>query len=260
MLVSSLLSARGPKWPLPCLTLCLVAVPKLALCDTTPPSAAETASNGYSFAKNHDRDGIGKFYMGREIAQVMGHQASNWLERPEREAEERPALLIDQLRLKPGETVADIGAGTGYFSRRLAEAVGTQGKVFAEDIQPEMLTLLTNRMASVGITNVIPVLGTASDPKLPEHAVDLVLLVDVYHEFEFPFEMMSNICRAVRPGGRVVFVEYRAEDPNVPIKPLHKMTVTQLRKEMTLQPLSWLESLEALPRQHIAEFTRQNPN
>jgi SAM-dependent methyltransferase len=224
------------------------------------PGPSTAVSKLYSFSRDHDLDGIGKFYMGREIAKVMGHEASDWLERPERDAEERPGALIDQLQLKAGEFVADIGAGTGYFSRRLAKAVGPTGKVLAEDVQPEMLVLLTNKMATAGLTNVIPVLGTAADAKLPHHAVDLVLLVDVYHEFEFPFEMMSNICRALKPGGRIAFVEYRAEDPDVPIKPLHKMSESQVKKEMALQPVEWIKTIEVLPRQHIIEFRVRDGN
>src|SRR5262249_12690770 len=137
----------------------------------------------------HDPDGIGKFYFGREIAQVMGHQGADWLERPEREEEEKPNNMIEQLRIRSGDVVADIGAGSGYISQRLAAKVGAKGKVLAVDIQPEMLQLLGNKMAGLGITNVVPVLGTVSDPKLAAGSVDLVLMVDVYHEFDFPFEM-----------------------------------------------------------------------
>jgi len=196
--------------------------------------------------------------MGREIAQVMGHESAEWLERPERATEENPEVLIEQLRLKPGEVVADIGAGTGYFSRRLARKVGATGKVLAVDIQPEMLTLLTNRMAAIGITNVVPVLGTATDPMLPAACVDLVLMVDVYHEFDFPREMMQAICRSVKPGGRVVFVEYRGEDPALAIKPLHKMTEVQVKREMSVLPLDWIRTVEALPRQHIIIFRKRS--
>jgi len=218
----------------------------------SPPS-----SNHYAFQKEHDPDGIGKFYMGREIAQVMGHQAADWLERPERNSEEHSDSLVELLGLKRGEVVADIGAGTGYFSRRLAKVTGPSGKVFAVDIQPEMLTLLTERAVRAGITNIFPVLGTTMDPKLPRQTADMVLMVDVYHEFDSPFEMMSNICNALKPGGRVIFVEYRAEDPNVPIKPLHKMTQAQLKKEMSVQPLQWLKTSEVLPRQRIVEFRKK---
>ena len=195
--------------------------------------------------------------MGREIAQVMGHEAADWLERPERDTEEHTEALVEQLKLRPGEIVADIGAGTGYFSRRLARMVGATGKVLAVDIQPEMLILLTNRMAEAGITNVVPVLGNATDPKLPAETVDLALMVDVYHEFDFPSEIMEALCRSVKPGGRVVFVEYRGEDPAVPIKPLHKMTEMQVKREMSVLPLDWVHTIEVLPRQHIIIFRKR---
>ena len=211
----------------------------------------------YQFRTEHDRDGIGKFFQGREIAQVMGHQAADWLERPERAEEERPDLLVKALKLKTGDAVADIGAGTGYFSWRMAKEVGPGGKVYAVDIQQEMLDLLARRMAAEKVKNVEPVLGTIADPKLPARAVDVVLMVDVYHEFDHPLEMMQGICRALKPGGRVVFVEYRGEDPGVPIKPLHKMAEAQVRKEMLLQPLEWIETSEILPRQHVIIFRKK---
>jgi SAM-dependent methyltransferase len=221
------------------------------------PRQANVATNRYEFRQPHDPAGIGKFYMGREIAQVMGHEAADWLERPERDTEEHTEVLVNQLKLRPGEIVADIGAGTGYFSRRLARKVGDSGRVLAVDIQPEMLILLTNRMAEVGITNVVPILGSATDPKLPAETVDLVLMVDVYHEFDFPSEIMEALCRSVKPGGRVVFVEYRGEDPAVPIKPLHKMTEMQVKREMSVLPLDWVHTIEVLPRQHIIIFRKR---
>lgn len=222
------------------------------------PERPEIVDPEYQVQAVHDPDGIGKFYLGREIAQVMGHEGADWLERPEREAEEHTSQMVDLLNLKPGEVVADIGAGTGYLSRQLAAKLVPTGKVLAVDIQPEMLALLAKRMARFGITNVVPVLGTVSDPKLPANSVDLVLMVDVYHEFEFPFEMMSNICRSLKPGGRVAFVEYRAEDPNVPIKPLHKMSEAQVRKEMKRLPLVLLRTSEQLPRQHLMVFEKRS--
>ena len=221
-----------------------------------PPSSPLRSPDRYSFRTNHDPDGIGKYYMDREIAAVMGHQAADWLERPERNSEEHTDQLMDQLKVRPGMVVADIGAGTGYFSRRLAEKVSPSGKVLAVDIQPEMLELLTNKMVSAGITNIVPVLGTVKDPKLPARAVDLVLMVDVYHEFDFPYEMMDGICRSLKPGGQAIFVEFRAEDPDVPIKPLHKMTESQVKKEMSLFPVEWLQTIETLPRQHIIIFKK----
>src|SRR5947209_251332 len=190
--------------------------------------STNTVPSRYEYRPQHSPDGIGKFYMGREIAHVMGHQAADWLERPNREEEEKTELLVDSLGAKPGEVVADIGAGTGYFSRRLSKRVGEKGAILAVDIQPEMLDLLTNQMATLNITNVKPVLGTITDPKLPAGTVDLVLMVDVYHEFSHPFEMMEGICKSLKPDGRVAFVEFRGEDPDVPIKPLHKMSEAQV--------------------------------
>src|SRR5262245_35970428 len=146
-----------------------------------------TNASRYEHRKEHDPNGIGKFYLGREIAHVMGHQAADWLERPEREAEEKPDLLVEALKLKSGEVVADIGAGTGYYSWRMAYSVGEKGLVYAVDIQQEMLDLLAKRMADRKTTNVKGVLGTITDPKLPPRSVDLVLMVDVYHEFDHPF-------------------------------------------------------------------------
>ncbi len=219
--------------------------------------SAEAATNRYGFSSRHHPDGIGKFYMDREIARVMGHEASDWLERPERERQEHPTDLIEMLNLKPGQVVADIGAGTGYYSRRLAPKVGDKGKVLAVDIQREMTSLLSKRMAAAGISNVVPILGTATNTRLPAASVDLALMVDVYHEFEFPYEMGQAICRAVKPGGRVVLVEYRAEDPAVPIKLLHKMTEMQVRREMSVLPLDWVQTMEVLPWQHIIIFRKR---
>jgi ubiquinone/menaquinone biosynthesis C-methylase UbiE len=219
-----------------------------------------TNPSRYDWRNPPDRDGTGKLYFGREIAQVMGHEAADWLERPEREAEERPSLLLESLHLKPGDAVADIGAGSGYLSWRMARLVGTEGRVFAVDIQKEMLVLLSQSMAARGITNVETVLGTITNAALPASSVDLAIMVDVYHEFSHPYEMMASICAALKPGGRVVFVEYRAEDPSVPIKPLHKMTEAQVRKEMSVQPLQWVQTLENLPRQHIVIFKKVESN
>ena len=200
-------------------------------------------------------DGIGKVYLGREIAQVMGHPGADWLERPERIEEEQPDLLVDNMDLKPTDVVADIGAGTGHLSFRMARKL-TEGKVLAVDIQPEMLELLRAKSKELGIANVEPVLGTITDPKLPDAGVDGVLMVDSYHEFDHPREMMDAIVKALRPGGRVVLVEYRAEDPKVPIKPLHKMTEAQAKKEMAAVGLAHKETKTMLPRQHLMIFEK----
>ncbi len=221
-------------------------------------SAAEPSTSRYETRTFHDPNGIGKFYMGREIAQVMGHQGADWLERPERQTEEKPDELIKALQFKPGEAVADVGAGTGYLSAPIARIVGTNGIVFAVEIQQEMLDLLIPKMTAQGITNIRPVLGTISDTKLPKSAVDTVLMVDVYHEFSHPFEMMQSICSSLKKNGRVVFVEYRGEDPEVPIKLVHKMSVAQVRKEAEAFPLKWEKTIEVLPRQHIIIFRKDS--
>ena len=194
--------------------------------------------------------------MGREIAQVMGHQAADWLDRPEREAEEAPSLLIRSLKLKPGMAIADIGAGSGYLSFPMAKLVAPSGKVYAVDIQQEMLDIIKKRARVRRLSNVVPVLGTISDPKLEKDSIDLIIMVDVYHEFDHPWEMTTAMVKALKPGGRLVFVEYRREDPNVPIKLVHKMSVEQVRKEMSIHSLKWVKTLTILPRQHIIIFQK----
>lgn len=228
-----------------------------ALCAAATPSTLTADGGRYEFRKEHHPDGIGKFFQGREIAQVMGHQAADWLERPERKTEERPDLLLDLLRLKPGQHVADIGAGTGYHTRPIAQQIGPSGKAYAVEIQQEMLDLLLNKSRAEGITNIVPVLGTIEDPKLPKETIDLALMVDVYHEFSHPFEMLRNICAGLKRGGRVVFVEFRAEDPAVPIKAHHKMSEAQVKREAALQPLDWVTTHTNLPWQHVIVFRKR---
>ena len=199
-------------------------------------------------------DGTGIVYLGRETAAVMGHEAADWLERPQRLAEERPDLLLQALALKPGMQVADIGAGTGYYSWRIAEKVAPTGRVYAVDVQPEMLDRLAVEMKRHDVSNVTAVLGTIDDPRLPSRALDLVLMVDVYHEFDHPREMLEGIVRSLDDRGIVVFVEYRAEDASVPIKPHHKMSVAQVRREAEAAGLVWDRTIETLPWQHIVIF------
>ena len=202
--------------------------------------------------------GIGKVFMGREIAHVMGHQAADWLERPEREAEERTDLLVATLKFRKGDIVADIGCGSGFISRKIAAQTGDTGVVYGVEIQQEMLDLLAKRMEQTGIRNVKPVLGTTTDPKLPAASCDTMILVDVYHEFDFPYEMVRKMIDGLKPGGRIVFIEYRKEDPAVPIKEVHKMSEAQLKKEMTAHPeLEYSETLGVLPRQHIIVFRKK---
>ena len=213
----------------------------------------------YEYRAKHDPNGIGKFYLGREIAHVMGHPAAIWLERPEREAEEKLSLLIKLLELKPGMTVADIGAGSGVLTLQMAPLVAPKGKVIAVDIQKEMLIRLQNRLSRSGIENVELLLGAEKTPRLKPNSVDLVLMVDVYHEFEFPYAMILNISKSLKPGGRIALVEYRLEDKQVAIKLVHKMTEKQSIKEMT-QPAFSLEhtkTIKDLPKQHLMIFTRK---
>ena len=202
-----------------------------------------------------DGDGIGKVYLGREISHVMGHRAAGWLDRPMREVVERTDLLIERLPLELDDVVADIGAGTGYFTFPIARRV-PDGEVLAVDIQPEMLALLEGRAAEAGVENVRPVLGTVTDPNLPAGGVDLILIVDAYHEFSHPREMGEALVRALVPGGLLVLVEYRAEDPSVPIKRLHRMSEAQARKEMSAVGLEWLRTEDYLPQQHVLVFRR----
>lgn len=201
-------------------------------------------------------DGIGKVYQGRDIAQMMGFDGAAWLERTERQREERADLLMAELALKPGMDVADVGAGTGYYSRRMALQVGPKGKVYVIEVQPQMLRLLETTAKRPGYGNIVPVLGADDDVKLPEASIDLAIMVDVYHELAFPHEVLASIVRALRPGGHVVFVEYRGEDFSVPIKSLHKMTEQQVRLEAADQALVWERTARTLPWQHVVVFKR----
>ncbi len=204
-------------------------------------------------------DGIGKLFMGREIAHVMGHLAADWLERPEREREEKTEQMLDALKFSDGEVVADIGCGSGYISRRIAKRVGKSGLVYGVDIQPEMLELLGQTTREAGLENVKPILGEPANPKLPDASCDTMIMVDVYHEFDQPYEMLEAMIKALKPGGRIVFVEYREEDPAVPIKRLHKMSEAQVRKEMSVQPLEFEANVGNLPWQHVLVFRKPKP-
>ena len=211
----------------------------------------------YETRRVHDPEGTGTFYRGREIARFMSHEGAEWLDRPEREREEAPRRLLKTLGLKPGMVVADVGAGSGYLTLPMARAVGKSGKVFAVDIQREMLDMVRAKAKRAGLGNIATVLGTEDDPKVPPGSCDLMLLVDVYHELGRPYEMTLNMIRGLKKGGRLVLVEYRQEDPSVPIKPLHKMSVAQVRKEMAFFPLRFTGVDESLPRQHVLTFEKR---
>ncbi len=221
----------------------------------TPVAVADDSPSYYRQKAIHNPDGIGKFYMNREIAGVMGHQAMMWLERESRETEENPDMTVEQLNLNRDDVVADIGAGTGYFSFRMAQQV-PEGKVYAVDIQPEMLDALNFLRSENHINNVETILGEEDNPNLPAESIDLALMVDAYHEFAYPREMMSGIVKALKPGGRVVLLEYRQENPMIMIKPLHKMSQKQVKKELKAVGLKWQTTKEFLPEQHFLVFSK----
>lgn len=193
---------------------------------------------------------------GRVYAGVMGVAGADWLERSEREREENPRLAVQLLDLRSGMTVADIGSGSGYYTALLSRAVGDAGKVYATDIQPGMLRLLQERVQREKLTNVESVLSTPTDPKLPDASLDLALLVDVYHEFSEPQRMLRKIRAALKPGGRLVLLEFRKEDPGVPIRPEHKMSVAEVRAELEPEAFRFERVLNDLPWQHILIFRR----
>ena len=222
----------------------IVAVPAAP---ASPPPAYEI--------RTPSADGIGKWYMGREIAHVMGHPAIGWLERDKREQEEAPSRAIAALDLRPTDVIADIGAGSGYYSFRIAEKV-PQGKVIAVDIQQEMLDFLAKRASELKVSNVQGHLGAIEDIKLPENSIDAALMVDAYHEFSHPVEMLQSLHRALKPDGRIFLLEFRAEDPRVLIKPLHKMTEEQARKEFATAGFSLASNKRQLPWQHFMVFVK----
>jgi predicted methyltransferase len=197
---------------------------------------------------------------GRKIAPTMGMGGADWLERSDRENEEHPEAALDALELKKGMTVADVGAGVGYFSIRMARRVGATGKVYANDIQPEMLARLQDRLDTEHITNVETVLGTQSDPKLPAGKLDLILMVDVYHELSQPQRMLDEMLRALKADGRLVLIEYRKEDPTIPIRPEHKMSAAEVKIEVEAEGYRLVQVLRTLPRQSIFIFRKQLPS
>ncbi len=230
-------------------------------CEDLFPGKAETAPTGhYETVTPSKPDGSGKVYLGREIARVLDTpEVPKWLERPDRETEEFPNRVIQALNLKSTDAIADIGAGTGYFSFRFSPHV-PEGKVMAVDIQQEMLDIIKERMVKESVTNVTPILGTITNPNLPADSVDLAIIISSYHEFSNPREMMENIVAALRPGGRFVLVEYRGEDPTIRARTLRRMTQDQAIKEMRLVGLRWKETKDFLPQQHFMIFEKPQEN
>jgi len=205
--------------------------------------------------RNGDPNGINKWYMGRQIAQVMSHYGIDWLERDERDLEENTSLLLKNLAVKPGMVIADIGAGSGYHSALLSKIVGN-GKVFAVDVEPEMIAYLIKRIKEEKLSSIVPVLSTEQKLSLPENTVDMMLLVDVYHEFSYPYEMALSMLSALKPGGKLVLVEFRSEDPAVPIKKIHKMSVSQAIKEFKAAGFTFEKNIDNLPWQHCMVFKK----
>lgn len=231
----------------------LFAMFTILVCTSISVQAAEFP--GYEVAPERRTTGIGKFYMGREISFVMGHQAADWLNRPGRIQEEMPDEVVANMGLEPDHIVADIGAGSGYFSFRIAKLV-PQGKVLSVDIQPEMLAIIEQRKAEENVSNIEGVKGEVDNPNLAPNSIDAAIMVDAYHEFDHPFEMIDGINNALRVGGRIFLLEYRGEDASVPIRPLHKMTEEQVVKEMGVFGLEWTDTLDFLPWQHMMIFTK----
>ena len=230
------------------ITLLLAANLTLAQ-QTTPPGYVSIPAS---------TDGIGKRYMDREISGVMGWQGASWLERDKREREERTDLLLEALALQPGMVIADIGAGTGYLSRRMAPLVMPGGKIIALDLQPEMVNFLQTGVKRSGLSQIEVRLSSVDDIKLPKNSIDMAIMVDVYHELAYPYEVMSSIMQALKPRGRIVFVEYKAEDARVPIKPLHKMSEAQIKREAGIFLLEWERTVSTLPWQHVVVFRKRD--
>ncbi|RMB60991.1 class I SAM-dependent methyltransferase [Dokdonia sinensis] len=226
-----------------------------ASCKGQTESTSQTEEAVYTY-KRGDPNGIGKWYMGRQIAHVMGFQGINWLERSEREEEENTATLLKNMNIQPTDVIADIGAGSGYHVFKMAP-IASRGTVYAVDIQDEMVQTIVDRKAAGEIANVEAILSTAKDVRLPENSIDKILMVDVYHEFEFPMEMVASMKKALKPNGKIFLIEYRGEDPDVPIKEVHKMTKAQAVKEMKVAGFKLEEKIDNLPWQHCMVFVKE---
>jgi len=225
---------------------------------TTPnTSAATTSENAQDDRKAKVPKGV-DVYMGRRVAQTMHYLGAEWLIRNEREREERCSLMLANLGIRKGMTICDMGCGNGFHSLAMAKMTGKNGLVLGVDVQPEMLGFLRERMESEGLENVVPILGSFHNPHLPPNTVDLLLMVDVYHEFSHPKEMLASIRKSLKPDGLVVLVEYREEDPKVPIKPLHKMSKRQVNKELNANGFTLVKEFDKLPWQHMMFFGKSD--
>ena len=242
------------RYPLLCSVVLLAGTLGLFLWSRPVSAAPVAAPAGYE-ACTASADGIGKVWMGREISKVMGHPGIGWLERGDREKEEAPSKAIALLELAPDAVVADIGAGSGYYSFRIARLL-PKGEVVAVDIQPEMLAFLSKESARLGVRNVRPHLGAVDDVKLPPASLDAALMVDAYHEFDHPAEMLASLRSALKSKGRIYLLEFRAEDESVPIKPHHKMTEAQARKEFAAAGFRFVVNKPDLPWQHLLVFEK----
>lgn len=220
------------------------------------PLSLDSLGQGVYKTKGGDPNGINKWYMGRQIAQVMSHYGIDWLERKEREMEENTSLLLKNLAVKPGMLIADIGAGSGYHSAKLSKMVGS-GNVFAVDVEQEMIAFLQARIKREKLSQIVPVLCTEKSVSLSENTIDLILLVDVYHEFSYPYEMALSMFSSLKPGGKLVLVEFRSEDDEVPIKTIHKMSENQAVKELKIAGFKFEKNISNLPWQHCLVFTKK---
>ena len=228
---------------------------------TTPSTPATTINNSGKNAQDDRKAKVPKgvdVYMGRRVAQTMHYLGAEWLIRNEREREERCSLMLANLGIRKGMTICDMGCGNGFHSLAMAKMTGKNGLVLGVDVQPEMLGFLRERMESEGLENVVPILGSFHNPHLPPNTVDLVLMVDVYHEFSHPKEMLASIRKSLKPDGLVVLVEYREEDPKVPIKPLHKMSKRQVNKELNANGFKLVKEFDKLPWQHMMFFGKSD--
>lgn len=225
-------------------------------CGSAAPPLTATSDSVYTYKTPH-RDGIGKVYFGREIAHVMSAAGADWLERDTRQQEEDAEAAIAALQLSEGEAVADIGAGTGYYSFRMARRF-SGATVYAVELQDEFVQILTERKKREGVQNVRVVKGTDRTPNLPDHSINLAILVDVYHELAYPHEILQSLRRSLKPGGKILLLEYRAEDPSIPIKELHKMSVAQAKKELAANGFVLMEQKNFLPIQHWLLFQKQD--